>query len=586
MELKRLHRQFNGVVSRPSSRFTDESVQPWLRAGFVPLKQRWCPRLENDIHAVCAEAGLSRAAAASVVRAASRGIIAANPGVLLSRLLRFQDCLAEPLGRRCVLSVLRAAPSLLRYSPESLCWNAEMLSSLLPEGSLPGVVSRAPMLLPASAMTLWGNFEGIRTLLRLDHDSALRLVVRAPRLLLNTRGALLGRLQDLVKLSAQPPRRVAALVARQPALLGYFPGTLERNLRHAAALLEVPFARVQKLLTKQPSLAMLSRATLAARVARLRATLDMEAHPEDFASVCLRQPALITLAPDAVAAKVVVVSRVLGLEGQREAVRAVMRGAPQLLTLSTASIEAKAEALRAAVAPCAALAAQLERAPPLSVAVWLCMSGRRYEYVRSVAEAEALAVEAAGLEASAVRDAAASTAAAVAGSSADMPVVCTTDALPGTVGVLLPPLALQSSASPSPLLCQQGGSCGGDGEGGVFELRGQQPEQVMAAAAALPPRRGRGRPRKRPDAGPQGPGSSGGAGLPDGDGRGSSSHRPRLSIYALLREAPGAAEAEAEAEADATGHDEPGLAGSTLAASAATRARRRAFMRQRAESAD
>ncbi|GFR51445.1 hypothetical protein Agub_g13738, partial [Astrephomene gubernaculifera] len=453
-EIKRLHQQFNGVVSRPS-RFQDEAVTPWLDTAYVPAQQRWCPRLERDVKAICSEAGLSRAATASILSASCHGTISQNPGVLLSRLLRFLDCLSPPLGRRGVLSVLRTAPSLLRYSPESLRWNVDMLAALLPDNTVAAAITRAPMLLPASAITLWGNFEGLRQLLRLDHESTTRVVLRAPRLLLNSRGALENRLADLAILSGAPLRRVAAVVARQPALLGYFPGTLERNLRHAADVLGVPFSRVQVLLLKQPGLVMLSRDTFSERVSELQAALGLH-DAADLAAVVLRQPGVLTLAPQAVRGKVAVVARVLGLseeeggeagsqaglqvagssgsgsssnssgssrrkrsgqggrEGdesgkeepshealrRQEALRGVLRGAPQILTLASDSVAAKAAQLAAAVAPCEELRMQLQRSPPMTVAVWLCMSARRYQYVRAVAEVEAAAAAAeAGLAA-------------------------------------------------------------------------------------------------------------------------------------------------------------------------------------------
>ncbi|EFJ47139.1 hypothetical protein VOLCADRAFT_92282 [Volvox carteri f. nagariensis] len=375
--MRRLHRQFNGVVTR-TSRFQDDSLEAWR-----------------------SETGLSAAATAAIVDASRRGVIPQNPGVLLSRLLRFQECLGGPLGRRGVLCVLRSAPSLLRYSPESLRWNVDMLAALLPDADAAAAAARrAPMLLGASAITLWGNFEGLRRLLRLDHDAAVRLVVRAPRLLLNSRGALQGRLEALTLLAggsggAASRRAVAAAVARQPALLGYFPGTLERNLRAAAAVLAVPFSRVQPLLLKQPALAMLARASLRDRVASLRdaAMLYDEA---DLASVVLRQPSLLTLSPENVRHKVAVVGQVLELESRPEELRAVLRGAPQLLTLAADSIRTKAAALWEAVEPAAVLRAQLQRAPPQTVAVWLCMSSRRYDHVRSVAEAAAAAANGGG----------------------------------------------------------------------------------------------------------------------------------------------------------------------------------------------
>eukprot|EP00198_Chlamydomonas_reinhardtii_P010407 XP_001699744.1 predicted protein [Chlamydomonas reinhardtii] len=389
-ELKRLAKQFSGVVARPS-RFQDEATRSWLEPGFVPTQQRWSARLERDVSAVCGEAGLTAATTAAVVRAASTGVISQNPGVLLSRLLTFNDCLSEPLGgRRGVLSVLRKAPSLLRYSPESLRWNADMLAALLPEGAVGAVLGRAPMLLPCNAMTLWGNFEGLRTMLGLDAEAALKLVVRAPRLLHNTRGALEGRLEDLAVLAGlMPPpppplpptllpgtggataepaassssigagvvgmrraqvaeaeaeraaarARVAAVVARQPSLLGYFPATLERNLRGLAEALGVPLGRVQPLLLKYPP--------------------------------------------------ILVIERLLRLEGQPDALRAVLRGAPQLMTLSSERLECKAVALAEAVAPSCGLSAQLARATPLRRALWLCFSEARYRNVRVAAEAEA-----------------------------------------------------------------------------------------------------------------------------------------------------------------------------------------------------
>ncbi len=307
------------------------------------------------MRAVCGEAGLTAATSVAVVRAASTGVISQNPGVLLSRLLTFNDCLSDPLGgRRGVLSVLRKAPSLLRYSPESLRWNADMLAALLPEGAVGGVLGRAPMLLPCNAMTLWGNFEGLRTLLGLDAEAALKLVVRAPRLLHNTRGALEGRLEDLAVLAGlMPPppaavphagsgsgggtasagsssgggtgvggmrraqaaaaeaervaarARVAAVVARQPSLLGYFPATLERNLRGLAEALGVPLGRVQPLLLKYPPVAMLAADGVAERLAGLRAAargaLD---DPADLAAVLLRQPSLLAINSEALLQKV------------------------------------------------------------------------------------------------------------------------------------------------------------------------------------------------------------------------------------------------------------------------------------------
>ncbi|GLI67077.1 hypothetical protein VaNZ11_011274, partial [Volvox africanus] len=384
---RRLQRQFNGIVTG-TSRFQDDSLEAWRRESYVPARQRWCPRLERDVQAVCSEAGLSTAAAAAIVDASRRGVIPQNPGVLLSRLLRFQDLLTDPLGRRGVLCVLRAAPSLLRYSPETLRWNIDMLAALLPDAAAAAAaVRRAPMLLGASAITLWGNFEGLQRLLRLDHDAALRLITRAPRLLLNSRGALEGRLEALTVLAGGAPHRaVVAAVARQPALLGYFPGTLERNLRAVAAALAVPFARIQPLLLKQPALVMLARGSLRERVASLRDAAGLYDNT-DLASVVVRQPSLLTLSPETVRHKIAIVAQVLELEGRPDELRAVLRGAPQVLTLAADSIRTKAAALQAAVAPYPALRAQLLRAPPQTVAMWLCFSSRRYEHVRAVAEA-------------------------------------------------------------------------------------------------------------------------------------------------------------------------------------------------------
>ncbi|KAG2436340.1 hypothetical protein HXX76_006649 [Chlamydomonas incerta] len=442
-ELKRLARQFSGVVARPS-RFQDEAARSWLEPGFVPTQQRWSARLERDVSAVCGEAGLTAAARTAIVRAASTGVISQNPGVLLSRLLTFNDCLAEPLGgRRGVMAVLRKAPSLLRYSPESLRWNADMLAALLPEGAVGAVLGRAPMLLPCNAMTLWGNFEGLRTLLGLDAEATLKLVVRAPRLLHNSRGALEGRLEDLAVLAGlMPPAaapapatggpdgahaaaaaaaagagsgggsggggmrraqvaeaeaeraaaraRVASVVARQPSLLGYFPATLERNLRGLAEALGVPLGRVQPLLLKYPPVAMLAADGVAERLAGLQAAargaLD---DPADLAAVLLRQPSLLAINSEALLRKVLVIEHLLRLEGQPDALRAVLRGAPQLMTLSSEGLEAKAQALAAAVAPSRGLSAQLARATPQRRALWLCFSEARYRNVRVAAEAEA-----------------------------------------------------------------------------------------------------------------------------------------------------------------------------------------------------
>ncbi|GIL53611.1 hypothetical protein Vafri_9224, partial [Volvox africanus] len=182
-------------------------------------------------------------------------------------------------------------------------------------------------------------------------------------------------------------------VARQPALLGYFPGTLERNLRAIAAALVVPFARVQPLLLKQPALVMLARGSLRERVASLRDAAGLYDNA-DLASVVLRQPSLLTLSPETVRHKIDVVTQVLELEDRPDELRTVLRGAPQVLTLAADSIRTKAAALRAAVAPYPALRAQLLRAPPQTVAMWLCLSSRRYEHVRAVAEAALTATEA------------------------------------------------------------------------------------------------------------------------------------------------------------------------------------------------
>ncbi|GIL84944.1 hypothetical protein Vretifemale_13504, partial [Volvox reticuliferus] len=157
--------------------------------------------------------------------------------------------------------------------------------------------------------------------------------------------------------------------------------------------LAVPFARVQPLLLKQPALAMLARGSLRERVASLRDAAWLYDNA-DLASVVLRQPSLLTLSPETVRHKIAVVTQVLELEGRPDELRAVLRGAPQVLTLAADNIRTKAAALKAAVAPLPALHTQLLRAPPQTVAVWLCMSSRRYDHVRAVAEAAATAAEA------------------------------------------------------------------------------------------------------------------------------------------------------------------------------------------------
>ncbi|GLC34260.1 hypothetical protein PLESTB_001604700 [Pleodorina starrii] len=565
-ELRRLQRQFTGVVTR-TARFQDDSLEAWRSESYVPARQRWCPRLERDVRAVCSEAGLSAAAASAVIDASRRGLVSQNPGVLLSRLLRFQDCLSQSLGRRGVLCVLRTAPSLLRYSPDSLGWNAEMLAALLPDGdAVAAAVRKAPMLLGASAITIWGNFEGLRRLLRLDHDAALRLVVRAPRLLLNSRGALEGRLEGLMLLAGggATRRRVVAAVARQPALLGYFPGTLERNLRAAAAVLGVPFSRVQPLLLKQPALVMLARESLRQRVVQLRDAAGLH-DAADLAAVVLRQPSLLTLSPETVRRKVDVVARVLGLEGRPEELRVVLRGAPQLLTLAADSIRGKAEMLREAAAPCAALATQLERAPPQTVAVWLCMSSRRYEHVRAVAMAEAEG-----------RVGPAAAAAAAAGSEA-------------------------GSRRLEPRVQSEGESALEEGVGAGAGRRVSADASGAAAAAAAaaagssgagcgaPTGRRRGRPRRVPcgdsPEGPQPPaqraqeevaaaGAAAGAAVEAEGGEAAAERagprRPRLSLYALLRDAASAdADPLAAAKASAATSHAAVIAAAAAAAAAA-----------------
>lgn len=66
-----------------------------------------------------------------------------------------------------------------------------MLAGLLPQGAGTAAIAaaavRAPALLAASPVTLWGNCEALRQLLGLAPEAAARLVARQPRLLLNSR---------------------------------------------------------------------------------------------------------------------------------------------------------------------------------------------------------------------------------------------------------------------------------------------------------------------------------------------------------------------------------------------------------------
>lgn len=90
-----------------------------LSPGFDPRgaskrQLQWSPELEEDVLAVCTEAGLSPGAAEAVALAAFRHQLPSNPGILLSQVLNLM-ALEDVLGSTSVDHVIEHSPTVLRY---------------------------------------------------------------------------------------------------------------------------------------------------------------------------------------------------------------------------------------------------------------------------------------------------------------------------------------------------------------------------------------------------------------------------------------------------------------------------------------
>lgn len=327
--------------------------------------------------AVTAEAGLPAAVAAAVVDYARRGLLPRNPGVLLVQLFRYLSLEGSvPLSRRQLLSALRAKPCLLTYSPDTLAWNHVVLESVFPEGAVPGMLMKAPSLWLLSPMGIWSRLDHLSLLLGVRIDDATGMAARQPRLLSTSVDALTQRHGSLAQALGSHGAKLSRVLVRQPGLLTFQPATLASNVAALRQLLGgITDAKLAALLYKQPSLVMLSAEGVRTRVERLGLLLG-GLGPEQLATLVTRQPALLTLCPDYLDLKVSSLVEALGVD--RQTLVAMAASCPSLLSLSPDTLAAKWRRLQAAAARAPAWRQQLAGMSRKSLAVWLCLSARRF----------------------------------------------------------------------------------------------------------------------------------------------------------------------------------------------------------------
>mmetsp|Transcript_8947 Transcript_8947/g.19126 ORF Transcript_8947/g.19126 Transcript_8947/m.19126 type:complete len:487 (-) Transcript_8947:282-1742(-) len=375
-ELSRLSKQFH-VKVKGTARFSCANLDTWLQRGngFVPPALVWTKALQNDIHSVASEAGLSMNAATAIVTAASRGAISCNPGILMLQILRFTAELEPWVGHSRALQMVRTMPTLLNHAPENLRFNYEALAPAFGQDIMAMIVTKAPQVLVSSPFTVWSNLSAIMDLLRTDLAGAVVLMKRQPRLLVNSPAALRSRFYDLEVLFGLGPEELSRLIRQQPSLLSYFPVTLHSNMCMLAELLGLSLEQVAALAARQPSLVMLSGASVASKVQALAAVLGCG--EDQVAGVVLRQPSILTLSSSSLSDKVQELSHLL--HTHQEETAAVVCSQPALLTLSVSSLREKLEALRRVAALRPEWREQLSTAAPQTLASWLCFSAKRHQ---------------------------------------------------------------------------------------------------------------------------------------------------------------------------------------------------------------
>ncbi|MEW5317683.1 MAG: hypothetical protein WDW38_008965 [Sanguina aurantia] len=320
--------------------------------------QQWDVQWEGDIYAVATEAGLSLNAATSIVKAARKGSISRNPGVILSQIVRVQ-ALEVHLGHRQVLAMVRALPTLLNHSDQTLLWNYDVLASMFTHTpTLHAMLQRSPALIIASPFTIWSNLSALACILGVDTDRVMVVAARQPGLLSKSSLSLSARMEDLAGRCGLTQGSLAGLILKQPALLTYCPSTVATNLIAFADLLGVPPARVTRLLERQPTLLMCNRDSLEDKYHALGSLLNVGSM--DLSALVAKQPSLLSISSSSLRLKFDHLCKLFQLDYPSTA--ALLAAAPNLLTRQHAA---------AGVA---------------TRARWMCFSDQRYERCGLLAE--------------------------------------------------------------------------------------------------------------------------------------------------------------------------------------------------------
>jgi hypothetical protein len=348
---------------------------------------------ERDVLAALAEAGLSDRAARAVAAAAARGLVSANPGVLLPRALAAAAALEQQqqqqqtpassspllLPRGSVSDTLLAAcPSLLNHAPQTLALHLEALAGVFADDAALAAAHaaanaaataalRCPRLLTCPPFRVWAAMEALAEALMPQElgggagtAAAAAIAARAaaarhPRLLTLSPRALARRAAALRAL-LPPSTRPSSPLRRCPALLLYRPDALERKLSAlASAAFGGDAAAAAAAAARHPQLLTLDAEKVGKRAAALRAALEGGGGglQSTAAAAARLQPSLLAAAEGSAERRLAALAsavRASGLllllreeEQQQERAaadyaRRMAAGAPALLTLSEATV--------------------------------------------------------------------------------------------------------------------------------------------------------------------------------------------------------------------------------------------------------
>ncbi|KAF5837558.1 hypothetical protein DUNSADRAFT_4194 [Dunaliella salina] len=111
--------------------------------------------------------------------------------------MALQSVLDRHVGKRAVGSILRAMPSVLNTSSDTIDWHFEELATMLGPDTAASLAVKAPFILCMAPFMVWSKLTFLQRLLGISIESAQAIVVRQPRLLCMAQAALEARLREL-----------------------------------------------------------------------------------------------------------------------------------------------------------------------------------------------------------------------------------------------------------------------------------------------------------------------------------------------------------------------------------------------------